>query len=135
MSTLLCRYCDREATFSPTSAHRYHGRDLGPIWECIPCGAYVGCHPRSKRPLGCVASAETRALRVAAHAAFDPLWRAKMRRDGCSQSEARTAAYRWLSECLGIAMKHCHMSMMDDDLLRAAAAICRDPSRWNQRPA
>ena len=29
-----------------------YGRSYGPIYLCIICGAYVGCHPGSTRPPG-----------------------------------------------------------------------------------
>jgi len=52
----------------------------------------------------------THAARIAAHAAFDPLWR----EDGFGRSEA----YRLLAEELGIPGEQCHMGQMTLPLLK-----------------
>ena len=46
------------------------------IWHCWPCGAYVGVHKNSPdhAPLGRLANAELRKMKIKAHAAFDKLW-------------------------------------------------------------
>jgi len=80
------------------------------FWLC-GCGAYVGCHPGSTRPLGSPAGAETRRARNAAHAAFDPLWKRKIIRDGLQQHEARRAGYEWLAEQMGLPMEQTHIGM------------------------
>lgn len=76
------------------------------------CGAYVGCHPGTKRALGTPAGPETRRARSAAHAAFDPLWK--------SGRMKRSAAYRALAERLNIPAAHCHISWMDAATCAAA---------------
>lgn len=52
-----------------------------------------------------LADSETHDARKAAHAAFDPCWQ--------SGHMSRAAAYKWLSEKLGIPRKQCHMKLMD----------------------
>lgn len=59
-----------------------------------------------------------------AHAAFDPLWQAKIRRDGCSKSQARKAGYRWLSEQLGIPFEKTHIGYMNLDECRRVVEVC-----------
>lgn len=68
----ICPYCERPAEFLASSARVYHGRDYGPVWACLPCAAWVGCHKGTTQPLGRLANAELRKAKMAAHAAFDP---------------------------------------------------------------
>lgn len=80
-------------------------------WLCR-CGAYCGCHGNTSKPLGYPCGPETRKARNRAHAAFDPLWQAKQRKEGVSRKEARGAGYRWLADQLGMRPEHCHIGMM-----------------------
>lgn len=123
----MCPYCGDPAEFLENSAVLYHGTDYGPTWRCFNCSAWVGCHKGTKRPLGRLANAELRSAKMAAHAAFDRLWKAKIRRDQCSKKAARGAGYRWLAAQLGIDPKDCHIGMMDADLCRRVVAVCEAP--------
>lgn len=120
--SVLCPYCGQPAVFCKTSDHVYR-RDFGPVWYCEPCKAWVGTHPDGK-PLGRLANAELRKLKIAAHAAFDPLVRGKMRRDGCSLNQARKAGYRWLSIQLGIARTDCHIGMFAEAMCAKVVEVC-----------
>lgn len=102
-------------------------RDYGPMYICSnypACDAYVGCHPGTNRPLGRLADLKLREAKQAAHDAFDPLWRRKMERDGCSKGQARTAAYAWLSKVTGIVPEKCHIGMFDELECRAVLNAC-----------
>jgi hypothetical protein len=120
-----CRTCREPAALIrfPQSGYPY-GRDYGPIWICIPCQAWVGCHPGTTTPLGGLANAELRSWKMKAHAAFDPLWQAKIKRDGCSKSHARKAGYRWLSEQMRIPFEKTHIGYMSVDECRRVVEIC-----------
>lgn len=120
-----CRYCDQPAVLVHTGEDGYPYRaDYGPVWLCSPCGAYVGCHKGTTNALGGLANAELREWKQKAHAAFDPLWQAKIRRDGCSKSHARKAGYRWLSEQLGIPPKLTHIGYMSVEECRRVVEVC-----------
>ncbi len=106
-------------------APQYWGR---PIWLCR-CGAYVGCHPGTNKPLGNPAGKEARAARQDAHAAFDDLWRRKMVRDKCSKTKARRAGYAWLADQLAIHPDKCHISMMNADQARLVVKLCNGLKR------
>lgn len=127
-----CPDCGRPAVFQPISAHLYSGQDWGPVYECVPCNAWVGCHKNGKQPLGIPANQATRELRKRAHAVFDPLWAAKMHRDGCGKSAARSAAYKWLAGHLGIPARECHISWMTDDHLKQIIRLCTRPDLWRK---
>lgn len=125
MRTVVCPYCERPADL--VDSKEIYGRSYGMAWLCRPCEAYVGCHENSKdhAPLGRLANAELRQMKIAAHAQFDPLWQRKMERERCSKSKARKAAYQWLAEQMGIEVKRCHIGMFDVEQCSQVVAICR----------
>lgn len=127
----ICPYCEEPAILMPGRAVYPNRPDLWtkPIWRCRPCGAWVGCHPGTEKPLGRLANAELRAAKSAAHAAFDPLWKAKMRREQCSQSKARKAGYKWLADQMGMNPKRCHIGMMDVAECQRVVEICQRRGR------
>lgn len=121
---MLCPYCSDEAKLVDSLV--IYRRSYGMIWLCGPCDAYVGTHKNSPThaPLGRLANKALRDLKMRAHAAFDPLWQGKMRRDQCSKTKARRAAYTWLAEQLGIEVKACHIGQFDSELCQRTEAVC-----------
>lgn len=119
-----CPYCGRPALL--TDSKEVYGTSYGMIWLCKPCNAYVGVHKDSKdhKPLGRLANAELRKSKQEAHAAFDPLWEGKMRRDNCSKSKARKAGYKWLANSLHIKYEHCHIGMFDVEMCKRVVNLC-----------
>lgn len=125
-----CRYCTRPAKLLRLGEEGYpYRRDFGPTWTCLPCQAWVGCHPHTERALGGLANAELRAAKQAAHAAFDPLWQRKMEREQCSKGVARRAGYRWLSQQLGIPFERTHIGYMSLDECRKVVEVCKAVSQ------
>lgn len=123
-----CPYCRATAVLVSGDIiypHLPHFADRR-FWKCLSCGdAYVGCHPGGDKPLGRLADKDLRRAKTHAHAAFDPLWEAKMERDQIGKGEARSRAYRWLASQLGIDPKDCHIGMMDIETCRRVVLICR----------
>ena len=105
--TVICPYCEGKAV-------------------CRPCDAYVGVHKDDgkNRPLGRLANKELREWKKAAHAAFDPLWQGKMKRDRCSKGQARKAGYFWLSKQLDIKFRDCHIGEFGVDMCRKVVEVC-----------
>ncbi len=68
-----------------------------------------------------MADANLRKLKIRGHALFDPIWKAAWKLRGGSKNFHRSAAYRWLSDSIGIHFMECHFGMFDDD--RCSAAI------------
>lgn len=85
----------------------------------------IGCHPGTTKPLGSLADKPLRMARQDAHAAFDRLWKAKMRRDKVPKPTARRAAYKWLGEQMGLPKAKCHIAMMNITQCRHVVAICK----------
>jgi hypothetical protein len=112
-----CDYCGNPACLVT-------GKDIYPhlthlhtnkFWQCLPCRAYVGVHKGSStnKPLGRLADAELRRMKIQVHDLFDPLWK--------SGKMNRHAAYKWLANELGIDPRECHVGMFDND--RCARAL------------
>lgn len=120
-----CRYCEQPAALLNKGDPGYPYRtDYGPMYVCVPCKAWVGCHRGTTNALGGLANAELREWKVKAHAAFDPLWQIKIRRDGCSKTKARRAGYAWLADQLGIPVQRTHIGYMNLEECQQVVAIC-----------
>lgn len=115
----VCPYCGEQAVLNL--------KGKWPRWECSPCQAWVGVHSNSAEhaPLGTLANARLRQCRMMAHAAFDPMWEAKMRRDGVTKRAARKAGYQWLAAHLGIKADDCHIALLDEALCLRVVEVCR----------
>jgi len=96
-----------------------HRQDLKDkkFYLCGPCNAYVGCHPGTTNALGRLANAELREAKMAAHAAFDPIWKTGQKKRG--------GAYAWLCDQLGIEKKDCHIGMFDVEMCKRVVAACK----------
>lgn len=94
-------------------------------WFKCTCGAYVGVHRGTLKPLGTPANVETRRAREAAHAAFDPMWQKRMKLSDLTRTQARGRGYKWLAEQLGIERKACHIGEMTADMARRVVEVCR----------
>lgn len=123
MKNRLCRYCNGTISFRKKSTFLY-GRDLGPVWICDGCKAYVGCDPEGK-PLGIVANKKLRMMRNFAHKEFDFLWKAKAQAAGISKNKARSLAYKWLASQLNIEPAKCHIAMFEEDMCEKVTKLCQ----------
>ena len=116
----MCRYCGGiirlvSAVYG-ASAERL-GKQNEKIYQCQNCGARVGCHKGTDRPLGNVANEILRLKRIEAHQVFDGLWK-RRRMD-------RTGAYRWLAREIGLSMKTAHIGGFEMDQCQKVIDLCR----------
>lgn len=118
-----CDYCKEESVLVGGDVIYPHRPDLAEkkFWSCGPCGAYVGCHPGTEEPLGRLANAELRKAKMAAHAAFDPLWK----ESGMKRGEA----YAWLREVMGLTRDECHIGMFDETTCARVVTLCEEKRR------
>ena len=109
---VICDYCGNEVRLVDGKELYPHRPDLANVyaWKCDPCEASVGCHKNSKdfAPLGRLANKNLKEKNMAAHAAFDPLWKGGFMK--------RKEAYAWLASELGIDFKDCHIGMFNEEM-------------------
>lgn len=111
----ICTACDIE-TVLVTGALVY-GKSARPpasekpFWRCPDCGAFTGCHPGTKKPLGVPADRPLRDARATLQTKkIDPLWRSAQHAEAYDrrypqdlkgvkmiQNAARRRVYRWLA--------------------------------------
>ncbi len=81
MCKIWCCACERDVRAALVTGEVVypHRPDLAGknFWRCPTCGAYVGCHPGSTRPLGNLPTPELRRARGHIHAVLDPLWKGR----------------------------------------------------------
>ncbi len=114
MKEVICPYCGQRAEFVDSIA--VYRRSYGMIYLCRPCDAYVGVHGNSDQPLGRLANAELRKYKVAAHDAFDPLWK--------TRRFSRSGAYAWLAKQMHIPIEKTHIGMFDVAQCKQVVALC-----------
>ena len=93
------------------------------LFYVCPCGARVGCHPGTAVPMGLPCGAAASRARQVCHAAFDPIWQAKVAA-GASRENARQAAYKWLAREIGIRPDECHIGYFNKAMADRAIAKC-----------
>lgn len=109
----ICPYCNQESELTDSAV--VYGRSYGMIYLCKPCDAYVGTHKSSNKPLGRLANARLRRLKMRVHKEFDPIWqRGPM---------SRKQAYAWLSLALNIHPDDCHVGTFDDKRCEQALSV------------
>ena len=113
-----CPYCGNKSDSVTGNVVYQHRPDLYNKWfyRCVPCDAYVGCHPNTKNPLGRLANAELRKYKSMAHRAFDPIWKTKAMK--------RSDAYKVLAAEMRIQPSECHIGMFDTAQCKQVIAIC-----------
>ncbi len=116
----VCRFCSGEVKLV-NNAEFYGGREYGwPLaYRCACCGARVGTHPGTDFPLGTLADEQTMKARMAAHEAFDSLWKGK-------GPLRRAMAYKALAKAM--CMRFAHISWMDATECHRVVVLCRTGS-------
>lgn len=116
----ICPYCQKPSE-KVTGKRVYPWRkDLHhkTFYICAADDARVGCHPGGDKPLGRLANAELRALKMQVHAAFDPIWKEGYMKRG--------AAYDWLAAQMGLHKNETHVGMFSEDRARIALKVCQE---------
>lgn len=121
--TINCPYCGNAAKFVSGEVIYPHRGDLAAkqFWHCEPCDSYVGCAQNTARPLGRLANASLRKAKIAAHAAFDPIWR---RAPEYKRPKARRDAYKWLVAGMGLRPADTHIGMFDEAQCARVVELC-----------
>lgn len=115
----ICNLCGGKVVYTSNAA--VYGREYGSgrCYLCKVCGAYVGTHkPRRTEALGILANEQMRQAKMICHEAFDVLWKGKKK-----EQKKRSAAYRLLSEKLGIPLEECHFGYFNMEMLHKAYKV------------
>lgn len=122
-----CPYCGKDSVYMD-SAFFYNGQSFGMVWACVPCRAFVGCHPGTDISLGRLAAADLRVLKMKTHEEFDKLWKTgainRIWRKYLPETTNRKKAYIWLARELGISSELCHIGMFDAPTCFNVIDIC-----------
>lgn len=115
----ICPYCQNESKGVGGNVIYPNRHDLKNKWfyQCMPCEAYVGCHPNTKAPLGRLANAELRRWKSTAHKVFDQIWK--------SGEMTRKEAYQFLAKQMQLTPETCHIGMFNINQCKAVYAICK----------
>jgi len=101
------------------SSKEFYGRDYGTnLYVCLPCDARVGTHKNSRAPLGTLANAALRDLRMQCHKVFDQKWK--------SGRMSRTKAYVWLQERMYLSPDKAHIGMFDKNQCNKLLKILKE---------
>lgn len=124
-----CPYCGGQARLVlgaelyPGLSKANHKLRDKKFWRCDPCDAHVGTHAYEQNdtiPLGRLANAELRRLKMAVHRAFDPVWK----RPGARYT--RTQAYQALARRMDIPKRFCHIGLFDEKQCREVLKIMKE---------
>lgn len=117
MKKPICPYCGKDSEL-------VRGREVYPhlpvladklYYKCFPCQAWVGTHKGTMKPLGNLAKAQLRKLKMRAHEVFDVLWRSRMM--------SRTEAYALMAEELKIKVEDAHIGLFSEEQCREVIRI------------
>lgn len=127
-----CAHCGAEAFITDgRTIYGYNYHDSY-FWKCPTCpNAYVGCHGKTKKPLGRPANAALRRARSILHEErIDPLWKTAIEtgdyqpEDNVARSiitkTARSRVYWFIADKLGIERWQSHVGEFDLEQCRAA---------------
>ena len=115
----MCPYCNKKCIL--VDSKLVYGKSYGLIYYC-GCGAFVGVHKGTYKPLGTPANSKLRQLRSKCHSMFDPLWK-----DG---EMTRRDAYNWLKVKMGMNSYECHIGKFDEEQCNQLIDIMRE--RWEE---
>lgn len=128
MKIILCHYCLKPPKLVKGDVIYPYIKyfDDKQFYLCETCDAYVGCHIGTSKPLGRLADYDLRQAKMAAHAAFDPIWKEYDKEYGgtYSYSNARKLGYSWLSRKLNVPYEECHIDMFDVDMCNRVVMLC-----------
>lgn len=113
-----CPYCGagtRRRDSSVVYGGNWTDRELVVCTRFPVCDAYVGCYDDGT-PLGTLANKQLRAARMAAHTAFDPIWK--------GGELTRAKAYAWLARALGTRPDETHIGMFQVAQCEAVVQAC-----------
>ena len=122
-----CQYCHKLARLTTGAEVWPNSPGLGhkKVWKCDRDDAWVGCHEGTESPLGQLADGPLRYARIAAHEAFDPIWKIMASVKRWDRAAARVKTNEWLAAQLGLPVDQCQFGGMTYEVCLKATALCR----------
>jgi len=111
---MICQYCNNNAML--INSKKIYGIDYGMMYYCKNCGASVGVHKKTLKPLGTLANQKLRELRKKTHRVFDRYWK--------GGKYSRAFCYNRLATKLDIDSSRCHIAMFDENMCEKVIEIC-----------
>lgn len=114
----ICPHCSADVKIA--SHEEIYGRDHGDwpwMYACTACDARVGMHPFTAIPLGTLADAALRKLRMQCKAPFESIY--------LTGQMSRSDAYAALAWRLGLPKEQCHFGWFDADMCHRAEREAR----------
>jgi ssDNA-binding Zn-finger/Zn-ribbon topoisomerase 1 len=109
MKNMRCQYCGVPAHLrSAEGIYKYGGNDIN-LYVCSnypKCDSYVRVHPGTTMPVGILADAKLRALRVKAHQHFGELYKTGLM--------SKQEAYTWLAFALCLPPSQTHIGYFSE---------------------
>lgn len=118
----ICRYCGNTVHLVPaaqiygTAAVERLGLQGERVYQCQNCGARVGCHRGTDRPLGKIADKALRDKRAEAHRVFDGYWQ--------KRRISRGKAYSWLAKQMGLPKRKAHIGSFEMEQCQRVIQLC-----------
>jgi len=120
----MCTYCGEKVILTTNDyiyGRRYYKQSKYSqncnCYVCVACKASVGTHADGTTPLGRLANAKLKVLKMQAHSLFDPIWQSGEMRRG--------EAYAMLVAKLRIPKDECHFGWFDEEMLLKAREILK----------
>jgi ssDNA-binding Zn-finger/Zn-ribbon topoisomerase 1 len=103
----------------------------GKFYGCVrypQCTGAHGIHQATGEPLGIPANQETRKMRIAAHEAFDKLWKSTLWKGILKKVEGnrRKQVYEWLRKQMGLTENECHIGNFNIEQCKEVIRICKN---------
>lgn len=133
---VICPYCNGAAVLADDGAVSTK-TPSGLVWLCRHCEAWVGTHANSPthRPMGRLAKAQLRALKVKARVLFEQMVRSAIEQNGWKPTKARDRAREWFSCEMGIAGGAFNIGDFDEAQTQQVIYICESMGRRVRKEA
>lgn len=114
-----CGYCLKPSVAVSKAEYFNKPGEKGYVYACLGCRAHVGVYKNADKPLGRLAKAELRILKMQAHHYFDSIWLV-------FKVMYRTDAYAWLGEKMNLHPEAVHIGMFNEEQCLECIQICKD---------
>lgn len=117
-----CPYCGGKPKY--ISGNKLYNKNIGMIYVCENCDAYIGVYGSTKRPLGRLANSELRKKKQETNYYINAIIQKAVKK-GQHRSEAKKSTLKWLGNNLEVDVTHMQTNMFDIDLCEETIKLCK----------